>query len=55
MYSGHMLQELMEMVARAEQHAREMRAEQADELAMALYAPALLHESSNRQAYVGAA
>ncbi|MGH9521446.1 MAG: hypothetical protein ACRD3E_02810 [Terriglobales bacterium] len=54
MYSGHMLQELMEMVARAEQNAREMKLEQNDELAKALYAPALLHEASNR-AYMGAA
>lgn len=55
MYSGHMMQELMEMVARAEQHARDMKVEQADELAEALYAPALVFERSNHQAFVGVA
>jgi len=55
MYSGHMMQELMEMVARAEQNAREMKAAEADEMAQALYAPALVYERSNQQAFVGAA
>lgn len=55
MYSGHMLQELMEMVARAEDHAREIKTSEVDELATALYAPALVYERSNQQAFLGVA
>ena len=54
MYSGHVIDELMEMVARAEDRARgEMTLGEAE--AMEYYAPHFLYEGVGQQAVAGVA
>lgn len=54
MYSGHLMDELMNMVARAERHAEEMRVAPAPE-AIEYFAPRYLYEATNQHALVGVA
>jgi hypothetical protein len=53
MYSGHLLEQLVEMVARAEEHAREMKT--ADAEAVRVYAQAFGYETGNQRALAGVA
>ena len=56
MYSGHLMDELTEMVARAERHATELMATpETQPETVAFYAPRYLYGSSNQQALVGVA
>ena len=55
MYSGHMLDGLMQLVARAEENARELKASAEEEQADAFYAQAFLYEAANQQALAGVA
>ncbi len=55
MYSGHMMDELMDMVARAERHAEELRVAPEVVDAVEFYAPRYLYDSANQRALVGVA
>jgi len=55
MYSGKLLDELMQMVARAEEHATEIKAEQAQPEPYVMYASRLIYDGTTQAALVGAA
>lgn len=55
MYSGHMLDELVQMVARAEEHARDTSVAEPEVQAPAIYVSPFLYESRNQHAFVGVA
>jgi len=56
MYSGKLMEELMQMVTRAEAHARELKAEQAEPEPYVFYASRLIYDGATQQhAMVGAA
>lgn len=54
MYSGHMLEELVRMVARAEEHARDTRIDEPEVRTIAMYVPAYTYEMQNQQVFMGA-
>ena len=54
MYSGNMLNELMEMVARAEEHAKELKAEREQPEPYVFYASRFIYDGQ-QQAMIGAA
>ncbi len=57
MYSGKMLDELMEMVARAEEHARTLKAEVAEPAPQpyVFYASRYIYDGATQPALVGVA
>ncbi len=56
MYSGNMLNEIMNMVARAEEHAKELKAEQEKPEPYVFYASRFIYDNATQQhAMVGAA
>ena len=55
MYSGQMLEELVQMVARAEEHARETRVSEPEMHMAPMYMPAYTCEAQNQQVFVGVA
>jgi hypothetical protein len=55
MYSGHMIDELMDMVARAERHAEEIKVAPEPQVEMSYYAPRYLYETVNQHAMAGVA
>jgi hypothetical protein len=55
MYSGKLMDELMQMVARAEEHASEMKAEQAQPEPYVVYASRLIYDGTTQPQLVGAA
>ena len=56
MYSGHLMDELMQMVARAEQHAQEMKASaEVRPDPVGFYIPRMVYENPNQQALAGVA
>jgi hypothetical protein len=57
MYSGSLIQDLVEMVARAESHAQQQFnvAAEAEPEPMVMFMPRYGYERSNQQAYVGVA
>ena len=50
-----MIEELMNMVARAERHAEEIKSTPDDSEALDFYAPRYVYETSNQQALAGVA
>ncbi len=55
MYSGHLMDELMDMVARAESHAQEMKTAEVRPEPAGYYVPRFVYESSTQQVLVGVA
>ena len=55
MYSGRLMDELMQMVARAEAHAQELKTVEMQPEPIRFYAPRFLYESSTQREYVGVA
>lgn len=55
MYSGHMIDELMDMVARAERHAAELRAPEPQAETLEFYPSRYLYDTANQQVLVGVA
>jgi len=55
MYSGNLMDDLMQMVARAEEHAKEIKAEQAQPEPYVVYASRLIYDGATQTAFVGAA
>ncbi len=56
MYSGKLMSELMAMVARAEEHARELQAEQAEPESYFFHASRFIYDgATQQQLMVGAA
>jgi hypothetical protein len=55
MYSGKLMDELMQMVARAEEHANEIKAEQAQPEPYVVYASRLIYDGTTQSALMGAA
>ena len=56
MYSGHLMDELMQMVARAEGHAQEMKAAaEVQPDPVGFYVPRLVYEGTNQQVLAGVA
>jgi hypothetical protein len=55
MYSGHLMDELMHMVAQAEAHAKELRAEQAEPETYIQFASRFIYDGVTQPALAGAA
>ena len=56
MYSGNLMNDLMQMVARAEEHARELKAQQAEKESYVFYASRFIYDGATQpHAMVGAA
>ena len=56
MYSGHMIDELTQIVAQAEEHARTMKAEaEAEPQAYEFYASPYVYDGSTQQVLAGVA
>ena len=55
MYSGHMLDQLVELVARVEENAREIRVSEPEPERAEVYSSAFLYEVPSRQILVGVA
>ena len=55
MYSGNLMNELMQMVARAEEHARQLQVEQAEPEPYVFYASRFVYDGTTQHAMVGAA
>ena len=55
MYSGKLMEELMQMVARAEEHANEIMAEQEQPEAYVFYSSRSAYDATTQPALMGAA
>jgi hypothetical protein len=55
MYSGRLMDELMQMVERAEEHAQELKTLAVQPEPIRFYAPQFPYEKPNQQVYVGVA
>lgn len=56
MYSGHLMDELMDMVARAERHAEQIKVAPEPQVETMIYfAPPYLYDTANQHALVGVA
>ena len=55
MYSGKMLSELMDMVARAEEHAKQIKVDEEQPEPYALYVSRLIYDQATQHAMMGAA
>jgi hypothetical protein len=55
MYSGRLMDDLMQMVARAEEHAKELKAEPVEPKPYVFYTSRYIYEAAAQTAYAGVA